>query len=697
MNLSKRKSLTAIFAIAFISFLISTIMYLFDFFKTFEYSIYDLLSRNINPAKKSESIYIIYIDQTSLEELSKQGITWPWPRQIYAPLIDFLSEADAVFIDILFTESSSYGVEDDIILAESVKKAGNVYLPVALSKAKRDFDEKYLDKISTPTYVAKDYGFQSAIFPIEPLKENAKGLGNVSIWPDEDGVYRRVPLFFRIKEHVIPNFVMTYMIQGKQIQVRENSVLLGDVVIPLYHNSLLLKYSSDKQPFRVYSFVEVLFSATSQVNNSNIKKETFSGKKVFIGLSAAGLFDLKPTPVSNKTPGVFVHATTLTNLIERDFIRIFPKAVVLTIVFIVSLIVSFIFIRQHSMKINLLSFLGILMLLSFFEIIFFRFSMYMDFLPSFMALMSSSVLSLIYSYATEGREKSFIKKTFLQYMDKRIVEHLLANPELISAGGQKKTVTVFFADIAGFTTISEKLSAEETAMMLHRVLNKLTEVVIKNYGVVDKYIGDCIMAFWGAPLKTEEDEVNACRTALECMDALSEINKEFEREGLPQINIRIGIHTGDAVVGNIGSDRLFNYTVIGDTVNIASRLESANKFFKTKIIISEDTFYRISDRFIVRQLGIITVKGKTRPIGIYELLSDTEKADQKVIDFAEKFNRAFALFKEKKWGESMEIFNILIGDFSNDFPTQFYLKKIEELSEARELTENWFVVKIEEK
>ncbi len=145
--------------------------------------------------------------------------------------------------------------------------------------------------------------------------------------------------------------------------------------------------------------------------------------------------------------------------------------------------------------------------------------------------------------------------------------------------GRKKTATVFFADIAGFTSISEKLSPEDTAMMLHRVLNSLTSVVIKYGGVVDKYIGDCIMAFWGVPLKTDSDEINACRAALECIHSIEELNKEFLKEGMPPVKIRIGIHTGDVIAGNIGSDRLFNYTVIGDTVNIASRLESVNKFF----------------------------------------------------------------------------------------------------------------------
>lgn len=697
MKKVKRKSTEIILIIAFISFLFSSLVYFSGLLKNFEYSFYDLLSKHFNPSKKAESIFLIYIDQVSLEALSKQGITWPWPRQVYAPVIDFLSLADAVFVDILFTENSSYGVEDDSILAEAIKKAGNVYLPFVLSKGIRDFDEDYLRKNSIFTSLAIDNQFQSVIFPIDILKNNSRGLGNVTISPDDDGVYRRVPLFFKIKDYNVPNFVVEYFLKNNFLQIEKGFAFLDKKTIPLNQNNLLLRYSSHENPFKIFPFIDILNYATSQNEQSMIKKEFFKNKKVLIGLSAAGLFDLKPTPISNKTPGVFVHATVLENLLNRDFIFIIPKAVIVILLFMISILISLFFVKQNSMKINFLFLLAILLFFIFVEIILFKLSFYMDFLPIFTVLIFSSIISLIYSYATEGREKSFIKKTFAQYMDRRIVEYLLNNPELISAGGQKKTVTVFFADIAGFTSISEKLTAEETALMLHRVLNRLTEVVIKNYGVVDKYIGDCIMAFWGAPMKTEEDELHACKSAIECIESLEEINGIFSKEGLPQIRIRIGIHTGEAVVGNIGSDRLFNYTVIGDTVNIASRLESANKFFSTKIIISEDTNRKVSDRFITRQLGITTVKGKSKPIEIYELLSDKENANKDIIELAERFNRGYLFFKEKKWNEAREIFESIIKDFSDDAPSQFYLKKIEKLYKSEQLTENWFIVKIEEK
>ncbi|WP_353685742.1 adenylate/guanylate cyclase domain-containing protein [Thermodesulfovibrio sp. 3462-1] len=695
--MNRKNLLKNVVILSIVSFLFSSLIFLSEILKPFEFKVYDAFSKYLNPPKKTDSICLIYVDQLSIDELSKQKITWPWPRQIYAPVIEYLSEADAVFIDILFTENSSYGVEDDKILAQAVEKAGNVYLPIVLSKEKRNFDEKYAKKIAYQDLIPVKYEYNSVIFPIEEFKKFAKGLGNVSILPDEDGIYRQMPLFFKVKDYVIPSFVMSYFIQKNSISVKNKEISIDNMVIPLNDGNLLLKYSSDKNPFHVFSFVELLNASTSENQNSNIKKDFFKGKTVFIGLTAAGLFDLKPTPLSSKTPGVFIHATAFENLVNKDFIKIVPRFLIFVLIFFISVIITYAFLKQHSMKINLVVFLCVAAFLFSLSLILFRFSLYLQLLPSFVCLLCSSIMTLLYSYATEGREKSFIKRTFTQYMDKKIVNYLLEHPETIIPGGNKKTVTVFFADIAGFTSISERLSPEDTAMMLHKVLNSLTLVVIKNGGVVDKYIGDCIMAFWGAPLKTDLDEINACRAALECIESLRELNKEFSEKGFPSINIRIGIHTGDAIVGNIGSDRLFNYTVIGDTVNIASRLEGVNKFFKTNIVISEETYLKTLDNFLVRQLGVITVKGRAKPINIFEILGEKTKSDSEKILFVEKYNAGYLLFTQQRWAEAKEIFLSLVKDFPEDFPSRFYLKKIEEVVDSQQLTKDWFIIKIEEK
>jgi adenylate cyclase len=311
--------------------------------------------------------------------------------------------------------------------------------------------------------------------------------------------------------------------------------------------------------------------------------------------------------------------------------------------------------------------------------------------------MITFIISVAYSYATEGRQRLFLKRAISQYMDRRIADYLLENPSLIKPGGQNKRLTVFFADIAGFTSISEKTSAEEIATMLHRVLNSLTEVIIRNNGVIDKYIGDCVMAFWGAPLKTDKDEINACYAAIQCVSSLAELNYSLRNEGLPEIAIRVGIHSGDAIAGNIGSDRLFHYTAIGDTVNLASRLESVNKFFKTRIIISEDTIKETDNHFFARMLGVIEVKGKTLPIKIFELIAEKENIASDKMELASLFQQGMTFYEDCKLNEAARIFDQILEKYPYDGPSEFYKNRCNYLISNPSLTEDWNIIKFSEK
>ncbi|HOD75875.1 MAG TPA: adenylate/guanylate cyclase domain-containing protein, partial [Syntrophorhabdaceae bacterium] len=300
-------------------------------------------------------------------------------------------------------------------------------------------------------------------------------------------------------------------------------------------------------------------------------------------------------------------------------------------------------------------------------------------------------------YALEGRERQFIKRTFSQYMDKTIVEHVLQNPDIVRPGGKKARVTVLFADIAGFTTISERNTPEDTALMLHRVLNELTEVVIDEKGVVDKYIGDCIMAFWGSPLETPKDEINACRSSLRFIDAIGGINGVFEREGIPPVAIRVGLHTGDAIAGNMGSVRLFDFTVVGDTVNLASRLESVNKVFGTNIIASEHTVAKTYDLFLSRSLGPIEVKGKSEPVVVHEVLCEAGDAPAALRRKVDLYNEAFQTYREQRFTEAVERFDVLLKEFPHDGPSEFYRRRAESLAGNFSLTKEWDIIRMTEK
>lgn len=692
-----------IIALTASSFAVSLMVFLSGILGVFELKAYDRFSRYLNPKEAPGNIVIVRVDQESIDELSKEGITWPWPRQIYAPIVEYLSQADAVFMDILFTEPSSYGEEDDAVFGEAIRRASNVYLPLFLSLKEGDMsseEEGFIRRIAIKDRIPTSSTFNSAVMPVKALRNSIEGAGNVTISPDEDGVYRRVPLLFGFRGYVIPNFVLSYLVKKGIAEIKGNSIYVKGAKIPLTDGKLMLRYYRKESPFRVFSVHQILKSYLDNSSGSvepSIKRGFFRGKVVFIGLTAAGLYDLKPTSISSVSTGVLIHATTLDNIMKGDFIRPLNGVFVIFFMLVICLSISFSVIRSHSLLKNLSLFLVFLSLVLLITASLFKAGLYMSVIPPAASLIVGFMVSVAYSYATEGRQRLFLRATFSQYMDKRIANYLIENPSLIRPGGQIRRVTVFFVDLAGFTSFAEATSAERVAYVLHRVLNSLTEVLILNQGVIDKYIGDSIMAFWGAPFDTDRDEINACRSAIQCMEALHEINKEFSGEGFSGLKARIGIHSGEAIVGNIGSDRLFHYTVIGDTVNLASRLESVNKFFGTSIILSEDTLKETGETFYTRDLGSIAVKGKTLPVRIFELICERERIEPDRARLLRLFHEAMAFYRENRWSEAARIFEEVLSEYPDDGPSAFYRSRCEYIISNPHLTDDWNVIKFTEK
>ncbi|MGH7901709.1 MAG: CHASE2 domain-containing protein, partial [Thermodesulfobacteriota bacterium] len=423
----------------------------------FELKAFDSLSKYLNPAGSSDSIVIVQVDQESIDALSKEGVNWPWPRQIYAPIIEYLSEADAIFVDILFTEASSYGEEDDMVLADAVKRSSNVYLPVFLSKKTVKMstgEEEFIRSIAIRENISSNLKFNSAITPIDPLKKSVRGGGNVMIKPDVDGVYRKVPLVFKLEQYQVPHFVLDYLIDSGKIKIVQNRLSVEGSEIPLNNGELLLRYYRNEDSFEIFSASEILKSYLN-VNSSKpppIKKNFFKGKVVFLGLTAAGLYDLKPTSISSISTGVFIHATTLDNILNKSFIRIVNPYLEILFMLLISFFITFTVLKRHSLLINLSLFLVTLSIILLVTILLFKIAIYVKVIPTVISLILSFMIVVAYSYATEGRERVLLRKTFSQYMDKKIADYLLENPALIKPGGQRKRVTVFFADIAGFTT-----------------------------------------------------------------------------------------------------------------------------------------------------------------------------------------------------------------------------------------------------
>jgi adenylate cyclase len=276
------------------------------------------------------------------------------------------------------------------------------------------------------------------------------------------------------------------------------------------------------------------------------------------------------------------------------------------------------------------------------------------------------IILVVIFYLTEEKSRKWITSIFGKYVSPIVIENLIKNPAGIKLGGEKRNITLFFSDIRGFTLLSEKLAPEDLVSLLNEYLTEMTSIIIKDQGLVDKYMGDAIMAFWGAPLDQPDHAELACLSSLEMIDKLRELNKKWKMEGIPSFKIGVGLNSGDAIVGNMGSNKRFDYTAMGDNVNLASRLEGLNKIYGTNIIISENTHKIIKDKFETRKLDVVKVKGKKKPILIYELISNNEKIKKKHKEFVNRFESSLELYFKRKWGEANKSFQKTLEIMDDD-------------------------------
>lgn len=613
-------------------------------FKSWENKTYDLrmsFTQKFRP--KPSDVVMFYVDEPSLKHMESQGINWPWPRELYSSAIDFCRRggARAIVFDLFFSEQSVYGVGDDESFAKGLKDSPS-YFVLFLTKNKTDEDPRWktvIQKSSIPlenTFSKKILSSQGMMsLPTLELVDKVQGFGNAALPPDDDGIYRRIQLFTSFQDHIVPSI-------GLKI-ASDISKSFDDKSIPLDDGGqMLINYYGPADTFPNYPLAKIL---TQEIDPAIVKD-----KVVIIGVAAPGLYDLKPTPLSKTYPGPEIHATVIQNLLSSDFITPLSKHGVWLITALFGIISAIIVSRARSISGIGATFviLGSLLLGS--ATFLFSHSISMEIIQPFGALSISVFAMTAINYMTEGRKKREIKKAFGQYLSPHVVGEISKNPELLKLGGEVKKVTLFFSDIADFTTISEKTPPEELVSKLNLYFSLTTQIIQDRSGTLDKYIGDAIMAFWGAPLSAPDHALSAIISALEIQKELARMNSFVTR---------IGIHTGDAVIGNIGSNIRFNYTAIGDTVNLASRLEGLNKKFGTKIIISEPSFNMSSNEITARQIGKVRVKGRTEPIKIYEPLGTKGEFGMLGEDGFNKFGIALSNYSDGKFKEAFNIFKDL--------------------------------------
>lgn len=556
---------------------------------------YDLFHGARSFSAAPEDIVLVAIDEPSFAEL---GLQWPWPRSLHGSLTDALKNAGAAAIgfDILFPEQSR--IAEDTAFAGAIRKAGNVVLAsdVSLSEGSH-FDQAM------------------AVEPVAVLKEHAR-IGLVSVPLDRDYVVRRMPQTMSQEQ-----------LFGEALAAasgREAARIPGGAYI---------SYASPPGSYVTVSYYQALEPGRY------LPKGIFQDKIVIVGRTTTatadpekGVADYFATPFlflgSEKNrlmSGIELHANIVHDILSGTFVERMGSPAQMALILLSGMLAGLLQFRWRPFRSALFTAAASLALLLAAYLLFDR-SRY--WIPVF-----SMTLPVVFSYGIFGadayiqteRKRREIKRAFSHYLSPAVLDAVLADPEGLRLGGIKTEATILFCDIAGFTTISEQHPPEVISRLLNRFMTAMTRTITQHKGTIDKFVGDAIMAFWGAPLKDPEHALNACRAAVAMRERLVSLNAELRQNGLPEVTFRIGINTGEVIAGNMGAEDLFDYTVIGDSVNIASRLEGANKQFGTDILISSFVHEVVRGRVDVQPLGEISVKGKTQAVAVYSLL-DVDRA-----------------------------------------------------------------------
>ncbi len=639
----------------------------FQFFRLMELKTLDLRMASRGPLVPGNETAIAAIDEKSISELGR----WPWPRSTIARLVDLLKKggakaigfdivfsepddrADLKTIDALTAEMKKSGVTDsnvlnllqrqrasageDGILAASIQKAGNITLGYFFHFSQQENEkelahitqyrmEDHAARIVNSRYSAvnslsgtSNDGYLPRAFAPETnisiLAAAAQNSGFFNTLPDSDGSNRWAPLVVALGENYYSSLAVSMVCSYLDFPVLSlnlesygaNSIGIGEKTIPTNESGqLLINYLGPPRTFPHYSVADIL--------SGTIPPDTFRDKIVLVGATAVGIYDLRVTPFSSTFPGVEIHATVIDNILHENFlthssfIRMIDVGAIILFGLIMGLLVSRL--RPISGMASALLIIAVFIAMNF--LAFFRLNVWLNLVYPLTTMMMIYLGITIYHYFKEEQEKKKIRSAFQYYLTSSVINEMLKNPGKLKLGGDRRNLTVLFSDIRGFTTISEKMTPEELIMLLNEYLTAMTNQVFYYDGLLDKYMGDAIMAVFGAPLDQPDHARRACLTALAMMRELRRLQNKWEAEGRPVFDIGIGINSGEMVVGNMGSAMRFDYTVMGDMVNLGSRLEGANKEYGTNIIISEFTYNHVKDTICCREIDSVRVKGKNQ-------------------------------------------------------------------------------------
>jgi len=612
-------------------------------FETLEEKLYDYRFKIRGTVKTPENIVIAAIDEKSIERLGR----WPWGRDKLALLVKRLADAGAEIIafDVILSEKE----KNDTILGRAMNQAGNVILPVVF-----DFDKKSVmpgnkflinsayKSVDNPEKFNKynPITAKRVLIPVPELIRETMTLGHINMFPDSDGTLRWESLVIEYDGYLYPSITLQAVALYLGIPP-ENIILeaaegirLGTRYIPTDRwCRTLINYYGSEQTFKHISISDIL--------EGGIKPEVLQGKIILIGATAVGIYDLRVTPFSPAMPGVEKHANVIASILENRFLRTASLVTDLCILLLSGILFSFLLTRFKAVGASGIAGLFLMLIFSAGYYMFAQKGIWINITYPSINILLIFISINAYNYAVEERFAKKIRAMFSSYVTEKVVNELIKNPDMAKLGGDRREVTVLFSDIKGFTTFSEKHVPEDVVAILNEYLGAMTEVIFRWEGTLDKFVGDAIIAFWGAPMKQENHAEFAVRCALDMVMRVEKLQQKWQSEGKVPLDMGIGINTGEVLVGNIGAEgKKMEYTVIGDHINLGSRVEGLTRKYNTHILITEFTLNKIRDlvlsgslgHLLVQGLEKVAVKGKEMPVEIFEIRSIEPGKESKIIE-----------------------------------------------------------------
>ncbi|MBS1242446.1 MAG: sensor adenylate/guanylate cyclase [Nitrospirae bacterium] len=598
------------------------------FFEILESKTLDLQFALRGPVQPGPETVIATIDEKSIKNLGR----FPWPRSTWGRVVDRLTEegAKVIVFDVFFTEPET--VASDDLFQRAIMRSGRVVLPVVFDFTEggykeSGFTDQKIDFLIPSAYMAMKntdapFGAPKAKMALPTLlrfSAYAKALAHINMNPDIDGTLRWEMLAVEYQDDYYAPIGLQAARLYRDVPLEKmaldfaGSVQLGETTIPTDEfGRMLINYRGPNRTFPMYSISDLL--------DRNLPAGTFKDKIVLLGATAIGIYDLRVTPYSPNMAGIEKHASVVDNILKGDFLRRAPDLDI-PLIFIFTLLLG-ILIPRLGARSGAAVFIVLFAVFSgFVYYLFIAKGIWFSWIYPASALFFGYTSQTAYRFFTEERRARDIRKMFSSYVSKRIVDELIRDPNKAKLGGDRKEITVLFSDIRGFTNFSEKHEPEDVVSLLNEYLGAMTNIVFEHDGTLDKFVGDAIMALWGAPVGQPDHAERACRCSLVMIKKLKELQAKWTAEGKYAIDIGIGINTGDMVVGNMGAEgKKMDYTVIGDNVNLGARLEGLTRKYNNHIIISEFTYEKVKNIVKVNELGSVTVKGKEKPVVIYDLV-----------------------------------------------------------------------------